>query len=143
MNKLCKSDLVTATAQMSALGKDDCQRVIDTALQLITEQLAGGGDVQITGFGTFKLRTVKARQGRNPRTGQPVDIKASFKVKFGASSILLSRVNQHDLRTLKAKKQPLPEGMIHDGEVWFSVCPECGCECDGPLSPEGTCPTCT
>ena len=57
------------------------------------DALASGDDVKITGFGGFEVKTREARTGRNPRTGEPVEIPASKYVSFSAGSVLKDKVN--------------------------------------------------
>lgn len=58
------------------------ERVLDTTLEAIQQSLASGEDVTLRGFGTFTVKTRAARKGRNPRTGEPIDIPAAKVVKF-------------------------------------------------------------
>lgn len=83
-----KSDLVDALASKSGMTKADSARAIDALFSpdggIIAKALKGGTRVQITGFGTFESKHRKARMGRNPRTGQAIQIAASKTPGFRA-----------------------------------------------------------
>jgi DNA-binding protein HU-beta len=67
--------------------------VVETAIDVISDELAGGGEVALAGFGKFSVSHRAARQGRNPSTGQPIQIGASKAAKFSAASALKKRLN--------------------------------------------------
>ena len=97
MNKV---ELIESLASRTNLSKADAGRAVDalfTADGVIASELSGGGRVQITGFGTFQVRDRAARTGRDPRTGQPIAIKAakvpSFKAGQGLKDALNPRAN--------------------------------------------------
>ena len=85
-----KSELVEAV--QNSLGKDATKRCAEDALAAVLESIANGvrkdGKVQLIGFGTFEVKHRAARMGRNPKTGEAVQIKASKTVGFKASSNL-------------------------------------------------------
>ncbi len=72
-----KADLVNKVAEATELSKKDTARVIDALFEVITEALQQGERVQLVGFGNFELRERSARKGRNPQTGEEIDIPAS------------------------------------------------------------------
>ena len=72
-----KQDLVNAVAERTALSKKDSTAVVDTVLNEIKEILANGDKLQLIGFGNFEVRTRSARKGRNPQTGETIEIPAS------------------------------------------------------------------
>ncbi|TVP47463.1 MAG: HU family DNA-binding protein [Gemmatimonadales bacterium] len=76
-----KSELVDALASETGMSKTDAGKAIDalfgTDSGIIASSLKKGDKVQITGFGTFETKSRKARTGRNPRTGETIQIKAS------------------------------------------------------------------
>jgi nucleoid DNA-binding protein len=76
------------TAERRAVGD-----VINTTLDVITEELSEGNAVQFTGFGTFKVSKRAPRMGRNPRTGEAVEIPASQSVKFTPGKTLKEALN--------------------------------------------------
>ena len=81
-----KSELVDALAEKMETTKVEAQRIIDALFDtregVITETLKGGDRVQITGFGTFETRKRKARTGRNPRTGEEIEIGPTISPSF-------------------------------------------------------------
>ncbi|NIP82824.1 MAG: DNA-binding protein HU [Gemmatimonadetes bacterium] len=83
-----KSDLVDALADKTGMTKADAARAVDAMFSpdggIIAGALRGGARVQITGFGTFEAKHRKARMGRNPRTGQAIQIAASKTPGFRA-----------------------------------------------------------
>ncbi len=88
-----KSDLVTAVAEASGLTKADSAKAVEGTFDAITGALKSGGDVRLVGFGTFSVANRKASTGRNPRTGEPMQIKASKQPKFKAGKALKDAVN--------------------------------------------------
>jgi DNA-binding protein HU-beta len=83
-----KSDLVDALAEATGMTKADAARSVDAMFSpdggVIANALKAGTRVQITGFGTFESKHRKARQGRNPRTGETIQIKATNTPAFRA-----------------------------------------------------------
>lgn len=71
-----KDDLVTKVAQRSGTQKATAERVIDSTVEVITEEVAAGNKIQLVGFGSFAARHRDARVGTNPRDGQPMQIAA-------------------------------------------------------------------
>lgn len=71
-----KSELVGAVAEKSGFTKKDTEKVVNAVFESITNALARGDKVQVIGFGTFDVRARKAREGRNPATGEPIQIPA-------------------------------------------------------------------
>lgn len=88
-----KSDLVAVIAQTSNLTKADATRALDAITSAITSALVGGDNVAITGFGSFVVRDRVARTGRNPQTGEAIQIKASKVPAFKAGKLLKESVN--------------------------------------------------
>ncbi|BCJ85377.1 HU family DNA-binding protein [Effusibacillus dendaii] len=79
-----KTDLVTAVAEKSELTKKDATRAVDAVFESIMEALANGDKVQLIGFGNFETRERAARKGRNPQTGEEIEISASKVPTFRA-----------------------------------------------------------
>jgi len=77
-----KTDLIDYIAENTELTKADSGRALSAFLNAVKEALANGEDVTIIGFGTFTITERKARDGRNPRTGKKIKIKASKVPKF-------------------------------------------------------------
>lgn len=88
-----KSELVEAVAGATDFSKADSTRVVEGVIAAITEALKSGDQVTIVGFGTFLVRKREARAGRNPRTGEPIQIKASNVPAFKAGKALKDAVN--------------------------------------------------
>lgn len=88
-----KNELVAAVAETAVLSKADAVKAVDAVFDIITKQLADGGDVRLAGFGTFQVAHRAATTGRNPRTGESIDIAASNQPKFKAGKSLKDAVN--------------------------------------------------
>jgi DNA-binding protein HU-beta len=88
-----KSDLVDAIADAAGLSKADAGRALDATVDTITSALKGGQSVSLVGFGTFSVRDRAARTGRNPRTGETIQIAASKNPAFKAGKALKDAVN--------------------------------------------------
>jgi len=88
-----KSDLVDAIADSAGLSKADAGRALDAVVDTVTGALKAGDSVSLVGFGTFTVRDRAARTGRNPRTGQTIQIKASKNPAFKAGKALKDAVN--------------------------------------------------
>jgi len=69
-----KGDLITKVAGKTDLTKKDCEKVVNETFEAIKETLAEGEKVQLIGFGTFETRKRQAREGRNPATGDVIQI---------------------------------------------------------------------
>ena len=88
-----KNDLVTAVAAGTGISKSDGVHAVDAMLSSIASALKDGSEVRLTGFGTFSVAHRKASEGRNPRTGEPIQIPASKLPKFKAGKILKEALN--------------------------------------------------
>lgn len=77
-----KAEFITALADRTSITKRDTEKVFDAFQDILTETLVHGEDVKFSGLGTFAVVERAARQGRNPKTGQPVQIEASKTTKF-------------------------------------------------------------
>ena len=89
-----RNDLVAAVARSSGLRKADAGNAVDATFGAIANALVQGGKVQLVGFGSFRVTNRAARQGRNPRTGAPLQIPASRQPKFKAGKALKTAVNR-------------------------------------------------
>ncbi len=83
-----KSDLVDSVVEQTGMMKKDCDKVVNIILDAITGALAKGDRVQLIGFGTFEVRERKTREGRNPSTGEAIEIAASKVPAFKAGKAL-------------------------------------------------------
>jgi DNA-binding protein HU-beta len=88
-----KSEFVDQVAQDASLSKKEAEQAVDTVLKAIESTLRGGGEVAFTGFGKFHVAERGARQGKHPRTGQPIQIPASKVPRFSAGAKLKQAVN--------------------------------------------------
>jgi len=88
-----KNELTSAVAEASGLSKNDASGAVEAVFDTIQKALAGGDEVRLVGFGTFSVAKRKASTGRNPRTGEPMTIKASNQPKFKAGKGLKDAVN--------------------------------------------------
>ena len=88
-----KNDLISAVADASGLTKSDATKAVEGVFDAITGALKKGDEVRLVGFGTFSVAKRKASTGRNPRTGEPMTIKASAQPKFKAGKGLKDAVN--------------------------------------------------
>ena len=88
-----KNDLVATVANQTDLSKTDAARAVDCVFDSITDSLKSGTEVRLVGFGTFSVARRKASEGRNPRTGEKIQIPASNQPKFSAGKALKSAVN--------------------------------------------------
>lgn len=88
-----KSELIEAVASAADLTKADAGRAIDATVAAITDTLSKGDSLSLIGFGTFSISERAARTGRNPRTGEAIQIKAAKLPKFKAGKALKDAVN--------------------------------------------------
>ena len=88
-----KGELIDAVASAAGLSRADATKAVDGVLESITRTLSRGGSVSLVGFGTFSVKARAARAGRNPRTGETIQIKASNVPGFKAGKGLKDAVN--------------------------------------------------
>jgi DNA-binding protein HU-beta len=88
-----KTELIDAVAQSADISKAAATRAVDTVIEQITATLTKGEQVVLVGFGTFAVKDRAARKGRNPQTGQPIDIPAAKIPGFKAGKALKDAVN--------------------------------------------------
>ncbi|WP_343562939.1 HU family DNA-binding protein [Kiloniella sp. b19] len=88
-----KNDLVAAVAEKADLSKADAGKAVDSVFEAIEGALKSGDEVRLVGFGTFSVAARAASQGRNPRTGETIQIPASKQPKFKAGKGLKDAVN--------------------------------------------------
>ncbi len=89
-----KTELVDAIAKKTELSKKDAEKALKAFTDVVAEELAKGEKIQLVGFGTFEVAERPAREGRNPRTGEPMPIAASKAPKFKAGKALKDTVNK-------------------------------------------------
>ena len=88
-----KSELIDAIAASADLSKASAGRALDAALDAVTGALKDGDSVALVGFGTFSVKERAARTGRNPQTGNPIEIAAATVPAFKAGKALKDAVN--------------------------------------------------
>ena len=92
-DKMNKSNLINSISEKTGLTKSKSNDVVDAVLTSITESLSNGEKVTLVGFGTFTTSKRDARKGRNPKTGESIDIAAKTVARFKAGSDLSKSVN--------------------------------------------------
>ena len=83
-----KTDLIDAVAEKTNLSKKDAEQVLDAAIDYVTQTLKKGEKLTISGFGSFDVSARAARTGRNPKTGEAIQIPASKSPRFKAGKVL-------------------------------------------------------
>ncbi|HEY7892624.1 MAG TPA: HU family DNA-binding protein [Solirubrobacteraceae bacterium] len=90
---MTKNELAEKIAQRADLGVGQARDVVEAVIDAVSDELAAGGEVSLAGFGKFSVSNRSARQGRNPATGETINIAASRAAKFSAASALKKRLN--------------------------------------------------
>lgn len=88
-----KAELIDAVASSADLSRADATRAVDAVIDTVTDTLRKGDSVTLVGFGTFEVRARAARAGRNPQTGETIQIKASNSPAFKAGKAFKDAVN--------------------------------------------------
>ena len=88
-----KNDLVSAVSSSASMSMADASKAVDSVFGNIANTLQGGNEVRLVGFGTFSVADRKATTGRNPRTGETIQIPARRQAKFKAGKVLKEAVN--------------------------------------------------
>lgn len=83
-----KTELIAKVAELTDLSKKDASKAVDAVFDAVSEALQSGDKVQLVGFGNFEVKSREARKGRNPQTGQEIDIPASKIPTFKAGKSL-------------------------------------------------------
>lgn len=89
-----KEELIAAIAEKTKFSKADSKKFLESYVDTISETLKAGDIVQLIGFGSFSVKKKSARKGRNPRTGEEINISASKRITFLAGKQLKDTVNQ-------------------------------------------------
>lgn len=90
---MTKNELAEKIAAGNDLTGSQARQVVETVIDAVSDELAGGGEVSLAGFGKFSVSHRAAREGRNPSTGATIHIAASKAAKFSAASALKKRLN--------------------------------------------------
>ena len=88
-----KQELIGRVADTAGLSRGDAVKAVEAVFETISNSLKSGDEVRLVGFGTFSVTRRKASTGRNPRTGEPMSIKASTQPKFKAGKGLKDSCN--------------------------------------------------
>lgn len=91
-NSVSTSQLVDHVAERTGLSKSEAKKAVSAVFETLSERLAAGDRIQVSGFGSFEIRNRAERQGTNPRTREKVTIPASKAVGFRPASSLKGRV---------------------------------------------------
>lgn len=87
-----KTELITAMSEKAQISKKDAEKALTAFTNVVSDVLVNGDKVQLVGFGTFEVVERAARTGRNPQTGEPIEIAASKSPKFKAGKALKDAV---------------------------------------------------
>jgi DNA-binding protein HU-beta len=90
---MTKNELAEKVADSAELTGSQAREALDAVISAVADELASGGEVALAGFGKFSVSHRAARQGRNPATGETINIAASKAAKFSAASALKNRLN--------------------------------------------------
>lgn len=93
-NLVNKADLISIMAEKSGLTKKDSEKALNSFVEAVEGALAKRDKVQLVGFGTFEVRERSARKGRNPQTGEEIDIPAASMPAFKAGKALKDSINK-------------------------------------------------
>jgi len=88
-----KADLISSVAEQSGLSKVDSEKAINSFIGTISNELSSGNKITLVGFGTFETADRAARPGKNPKTGEVIQIAAKRVAKFKAGKALANTVN--------------------------------------------------
>lgn len=88
-----KNELIDQVAGKTGMTKTATAEVVETILDSISTTLEKGEEVRLVGFGSFRVSTRKASEGRNPRTGEPIQIDEAYNIKFRQGTDLRERIN--------------------------------------------------
>ena len=91
---MTKNELIVAVAEQTSLSHTAAAGAVEATFDAIAATLGKGGEVKIAGFGNFKMVKRAAREGRDPRSGQPVKIAAATRPKFSAGKALKEMCNR-------------------------------------------------
>ena len=92
MATVTRADLTDAVHRETGLPRRDAAALVNTTIEMIAERLSAGESVMISGFGSLRVRDKRAREGRNPKTGEPAAIPARRVVTFRSSAKLRERI---------------------------------------------------
>jgi integration host factor subunit beta len=111
---MTKAELVEDVARAAELTKKDAERLVEIVFESIIETLNHGEKIELRGFGSFRVRERGARRGRNPKTGDPVDIPAKRVPYFKPGKELKELINEDEEAGAKTADPPDPEARPAD-----------------------------
>ena len=88
-----KTELIAIMAEKAEISKKDAEKALKAFTEAVADELVKGEKVQLVGFGTFEVSERAAREGRNPKSGEPMKIEASRTPKFKAGKALKDAIN--------------------------------------------------
>ena len=91
---ITKKDIVEEIAEKTGLTKSDTKIIVNQFLEQVVNAISDGSNIEIRGFGRFKVKEKQARMARNPKTGESIAVKAGVKPLFEPSRDLISRCNK-------------------------------------------------
>lgn len=104
---LTRADLSEAIHEEVGLTRQECAHLVERTLDLVAEALEREETVKLSGFGVFQVRAKRARQGRNPKTGEPAAIIPRRVISFRASQVMKARVDDgQEALGVKAPSEP-------------------------------------
>jgi len=89
-----RADLTEALHDEVGLTRQDCATLVERTLDLVTEAMARGETVKLSGFGVFQVRSKRQRMGRNPKSGEPATIDPRRVIGFRASQVIKARIDR-------------------------------------------------
>ena len=93
---MTKKDIGMKISEEIGLPQKECSRIVDSLFEIMKDELASGNPVMISGFGKWSMFNKDARNGRNPKTGEPMKIEARKVVTFKASNVLRGDINPQE-----------------------------------------------
>jgi integration host factor subunit beta len=107
---MTKADLIDEVSRLAELTRRDSEVIVETIFESVVRSLRAGDKIEIRGFGSFRTRQRKPRVGRNPKTGDRVEVPAKKIPYFKPSKELKDLVNTHHEAPPQAQAAPVPEG---------------------------------
>jgi integration host factor subunit beta len=111
---MTKADLVEDVARAAELTKKDAERLVEIVFESIIDTLNKGEKIELRGFGSFRVRERGARRGRNPKTGDPVNIPAKRVPYFKPGKELKELINEDASPTTSARSTDTPGASVPD-----------------------------
>ena len=93
---MTKNEVIAAVAESSGMTKKDTETVVNALGEVIKETLAKGEEIRFIGFGSFEVKERSRRKGRNPKTGEEIEIPAARVPTFKCGKLLKSSVNNEN-----------------------------------------------